>query len=532
MWVAVGLTVGILLFIVLYIIFRGMVADNLVSSPFLGIQETAVPISEGEESLSVIVNSGVRVSSLSAENLQALFGGELTNWGEISGQDLSCTVVLLDQPASLAAASSTLLGEASLWAKTSVTLASPTAVLSKVADTDGAIGWISSQDLPRGGSKGVRVIQVRELTALVHPGVVALSEGRRLTGVSEAQMKSLLRGEVSNWRQLGGPNLPLRLITLGPKSWENQAVARYLSEERWAPPSGAQMIDDPENLSEAVHLTPGSLCICPWRHVGPPPHDHFLEVQTRQVKRNLTLSYFFEEPRRSGRVGGVSTIILNTVLMILLTLLFTTPIGVGAAIYLTEYIHQGRLVKILRFGTETLAGIPSIIFGLFGFIVFVTILRMGIGLISGTLTITIMLLPTIIRTSEEAIRSVSMSLREGSLALGATKWQTTMRVTVPAAIPGIMTGVILAVGRAVGETAALLFTMGTDYRLVQGLGSSARTLSVHLFYLLKEGISDDRAFATGTVLIIIILIVNLTTTRLIGRMNLMRKTGNRNGHAA
>jgi phosphate transport system permease protein len=247
------------------------------------------------------------------------------------------------------------------------------------------------------------------------------------------------------------------------------------------------------------------------------------------VARNLTLSYFLEEPRRAGRVGGVSTIILNTVLMILLTLVVTTPIGVGAAIYLTEYTRQGRLIGILRFGTETLAGIPSIIFGLFGFIVFVTILRLGIGLLSGTLTITIMLLPTIIRTAEEAIKSVPMSLREGSLALGATRWQTTVRVVVPAASPGILTGVILAVGRGVGETAALLFTMGTDYRLVDGLRSSARVLSVHLYYLLKEGISFEKAFATGTILVIIVLIVNIVTTRLIGRMNLMRAEGKGNG---
>ena len=201
----------------------------------------------------------------------------------------------------------------------------------------------------------------------------------------------------------------------------------------------------------------------------------------------------------------------------------------GAAIYLTEYTRQGRLVRILRFGTETLAGIPSIIFGLFGFIVFVTLLRFGIGLLSGTLTLTMMLLPTIIRTAEEAIRSAPIALREGSLALGATKWQTTVRVVVPTAVPGILTGVLLAIGRAVGETAALLFTMGTDYRLVEGLRSSARVLSVHLYYLLKEGISFDKAFATGTILVIIVLVVNLVTTRLIGRMNLMRVEGGRSG---
>ena len=523
LWGAVAVTIGILAFIVLYIVFRGLISDNLVLSRFLDVREKSIP-SPGS-ALSVVVNDRVRLPSLTAEDLQALFAGEASSWGDLSGQDISATVVLPDDAESLAAARPLLLADVPSWSANAVTVTSPAAVLRTVADTEGAVGWVFSSELPPALPKGVRVIPVRELVVLVHPGVLALIQGRRLTEVSEAQMKALLRGEVTNWRQIGGPDLAVHLLTLDPPSGGKRSLEGFLPGERRGVPF--QSAADPVSLHALVHQIPGSLCVLPWRDAGPPPRDHFLEVQSRVVKRNLALSYLIEEPRRAGKVGGVSTIILNTIVMILLTLLFTTPIGVGAAIYLTEYTRQGILVRILRFGTDTLAGIPSIIFGLFGFIVFVTILRMGIGLISGTLTITIMLLPTIIRTSEEAIRSVSRSLREGSLALGATKWQTTMRVIVPAAIPGIMTGVILAIGRAVGETAALLFTMGTDYRLVQGLRSSARTLSVHLFYLLKEGISNDKAFATGTVLIIIVLIVNLVTTRLIGRMNLMRTTGNR-----
>ena len=138
-----------------------------------------------------------------------------------------------------------------------------------------------------------------------------------------------------------------------------------------------------------------------------------------------------------------------------------------------------------------------------------TYLRLGIGLLSGTLTITMMVLPTIIRTAEEAIKAVPVAMREGSLSLGATKLQTTFRIVVPAASPGILSGVILAIGRAAGETAALLFTLGTDYRLVEGFTSSARVLAVHLFFLVKEGLSTDKGFATATVLVLVILIVNL-----------------------
>jgi phosphate transport system permease protein len=177
------------------------------------------------------------------------------------------------------------------------------------------------------------------------------------------------------------------------------------------------------------------------------------------------------------------------------------------------------LVRILRLSIETLAGIPSIIFGLFGMLFFVNILGWGIGLISGVLTLTLMILPTIIRTSEEALKTVAQGLREGSLALGATKMQTVLRVVLPAASPGILTGLLLAMGRAVGETAALIFTMGSSYDLVSGLTSSTRTLAVHIYLIIAEGISLDRAFATATVLILIILFMNTVATKIIGRFN-------------
>ena len=149
--------------------------------------------------------------------------------------------------------------------------------------------------------------------------------------------------------------------------------------------------------------------------------------------------------------GGISYIIINTLVLILATLLISTPIGVAAAIYLTEYSKQGPFLKLLRMGTETLAGIPSIVFGLFGRIFFVQILHLGIGFLSSTLTITLMILPTIVRTSEEALSSVPQTFREGSLALGATKLETIRKVVLSAASPGILTGVILGIGRVVGR---------------------------------------------------------------------------------
>ena len=253
----------------------------------------------------------------------------------------------------------------------------------------------------------------------------------------------------------------------------------------------------------------------------PGNHERSVREQGEEHHHRLDLHFIIEPPARSGQWGGISYIIINTFFLVLFTLLFSTPIGVLAAVYLVEYAKQGRLVRFLRMGTETLAGVPSIVFGLFGSIFFVNILNMGIGFISSTLTVTMMILPTITRTSEEALKSVPLSYREGSMALGGTKLQTIFKVVVPAAIPGILTGIILGVGRVVGETAVLLYTLGSNYELVRGPSSSARVLSLHLYFLFSEAISFERAFATGAIIVFIVLIVNYGTTKLIGRMNRM-----------
>ncbi|MBN2444258.1 MAG: phosphate ABC transporter permease PstA, partial [Spirochaetales bacterium] len=246
--------------------------------------------------------------------------------------------------------------------------------------------------------------------------------------------------------------------------------------------------------------------------------DQIVKAERREIKPNISLHFLTEEPAKAGRAGGISSIIINTLLMIILTLLIATPIGIGAAIYLTEYAKQGTLISVLRFFTETLAAIPSIVFGLFGYILFVNYFKWGMGLFSGSLTITIMILPTIIRTAEEAFKAVPREYREESLALGATLWKTIRRVVIPSALPGILTGIILAIGRAVGETAAVLFTLGSSPAMAKDIFSSARVLSLHLYILAKEGISFERAFATAFILVVIILIVNTSATVLVGKM--------------
>lgn len=201
--------------------------------------------------------------------------------------------------------------------------------------------------------------------------------------------------------------------------------------------------------------------------------------------------------------------IINTIIMVFLTLLLAVPIGIVAAIYLVEYSKRNsKLVKAIRLTTETLAGIPSIVFGLFGFIVFVLLLKWGNSLLAGVLTLTMMVLPTIVRTTEESLLAVPDMFREGSYGLGAGKLRTIFVIVLPAAIPGILSGVILAIGRIVGESAALIFTAGTVAEVPKSLFSSTRTLAVHMYSLLNEGLYTNQAYATAVILLVIVLIIN------------------------
>jgi len=201
--------------------------------------------------------------------------------------------------------------------------------------------------------------------------------------------------------------------------------------------------------------------------------------------------------------------IINTVIMTVLTLLLAVPVGVFAAIYLVEYSKKGnRLVKLIRVTAETLSGIPSIVYGLFGYIVFVITLGWSYTLLSGVITLAIMILPLIIRTTEEALMAVPDSFREGSFGLGAGKLRTVFRIVLPSAVPGVLSGIILAIGRIVGESAALIFTAGTNPAIPGSLFSSASTLSVHLYTLLTEGLYTQQAYATAVVLLVMVIFIN------------------------
>lgn len=232
---------------------------------------------------------------------------------------------------------------------------------------------------------------------------------------------------------------------------------------------------------------------------------------------NLSWGLFASE--YTSQNASLMPALVNTLIITLLALIISVPMGVGAAIYLCEYTTRGnKLVKTVRITAETLAGIPSIVYGLFGYLMFVVALKWGYSLLSGTLTLAIMILPIIMRTAEEAIKSVPDTYREGSFGLGAGRLRTVMKIVLPAAAPGILSGVILSIGRIVGETAALIYTAGTVAGIPSSIMRSGRTLSVHMYSLWNEGLHIEKSYATAVVLIVLVAVINALSAFVSGKV--------------
>ncbi len=232
----------------------------------------------------------------------------------------------------------------------------------------------------------------------------------------------------------------------------------------------------------------------------------------------VTPLFLFQDPQDLGRAGGIFSTIIASAYITGLAILIASPLGVGTAIYLTEYTREGVATRVIRFGAECLAGVPSIILGLFGFVLFVMKLGFGWSILSGGLTLAIMVLPIIIRTSEEAIKAVPQEYRTACFSLGLSQWQTITRIVLPSALPGITTGIMLSVGRSLGETAVTLFTVGAALRTPTTIFDSGRTMAVHFYILAREGISMPNAYGTAAVLVVSILLINLTAYTLMQRL--------------
>ncbi|MDN3616381.1 phosphate ABC transporter permease PstA [Vibrio gallaecicus] len=239
--------------------------------------------------------------------------------------------------------------------------------------------------------------------------------------------------------------------------------------------------------------------------------------------QHVDWNFVTDDYTRTGTEQGIFPMIISTIYMVIASISVAAPLGIMTAIYLTEYAKVGsRLVKVIRFCTESLAGIPSIIFGLFGMTFFVSILGLGFSILSGALTLSILILPVIIRTTEEALMAVPQTYREGSYGLGAPKIYTIWRLILPSAMPGILTSVILSIGRVIGESAPVFLTAGMVARIPESVLDSGRTLTVHLYKLTTELFTIDewnQAYGTATVLIVLVLLINMVTKLIASRFN-------------
>lgn len=229
----------------------------------------------------------------------------------------------------------------------------------------------------------------------------------------------------------------------------------------------------------------------------------------------VNLEFLLSDPINNGAEGGIAPMIVSTIWVTLVAVCIAAPLGVGAAVYIEEYTKENNLVKLIRFGSETLASVPSIVFGLFGLAFFIVFLGMGFSLFSGGVVLAFMALPTILQVSEVSIEAVPRSYAEGSFALGASKWQTVANVILPAAIPGITTGIILGMARAMSEAAAILFVVGAALDMPYSIFDPGRPLPLHLYTLATQGTSLTNSYGTAAVLVIIILIITIVTNTVV-----------------
>ena len=231
----------------------------------------------------------------------------------------------------------------------------------------------------------------------------------------------------------------------------------------------------------------------------------------------INWGFLTEIPKSMGREGGVFSMMIGTLMVTAVAIVIAIPFGIGAAVYLAEYTRENIITRIIRFSAESLAGIPSIVYGLFGYIFFVFFLNLGWSVLSGGLTLAVMILPTIIRTAEESIRTVPNTYREVSYSLGATKWQTIVKALFPSALRGIANGIILSVGRCIAETAAVMLTAGMSTDVPTSLFAPTRTMAVHFYTLALEGISMKNAYGTAALLIILIFLINVVANMLVNK---------------
>jgi phosphate transport system permease protein len=449
-------TLFILVFLIGYLTFKGLVKDDITISTYKESKDQIVAVYSGDS----------QIKRLSWGQVRDILDGKIYSMRTISGYDDD--ILLYVDRASLSVV-------ADYFAISEEAIAE-TAKIVEFGDKGISSANGSLLIAKESGKKvsGFRKVNLFSTVIAVNKSVTTLLNNKKVGIVDTADIDKLENGTIVNWSTLDGADLP---------------VVRCTSFEQLLKTEGGYFITE---AKEAYGQSAAEL----------------LSIRSTHMENNLTLRFITSPAIQGGKYGGIGSIILNTFFMILLSILFAAPVGLGAAIYLSLYAHKGKLLFVIQSGIDLLASVPSIIFGLFGLLIFVQTFGWSFSLISGSLTVALMICPTVIRTSQEAIKSVDASLFDGSIALGATKIETILKISIPNAREGIIGGVILAIGRAAGETAALLYTIGSGTEVANGLFSPARSLAMHIYLTVSEGRGLDGAFAASLVLMIIVLFTN------------------------
>ncbi|MFA7108650.1 MAG: phosphate ABC transporter permease PstA [Sphaerochaetaceae bacterium] len=468
------LTIFLLALILGYLIFKGLYSSKQTSRTVLNTIESNLDFE-------VYSSKNSSIKELDWFTLQKMGMGEIKNLRLLTKENVSFELYIEESQISKFA-SYLNLSEAQLRSH-SIKLVNPQEITNYQKESGKILITKKGEKIPNLFKK----VKVSDDVLVVNNSVIQTFDNKRITKLDEKQIEKLRNNEISNWSQLNGPDLNALYI---PENQINEvgsiegsySFAKAISFEK----AGNLGITNLETL-KVVHIIKGI---------------------------NLTLKYIISPAEESGKFGGIITIIANTIFLVILTIIIAGPLGIGAAIFLVEYAKKGKWTQFIRTGIDLLAGVPSIIFGLFGLIAFVNFLDFSFSLISGSLTMSLMVLPTIIKTSEEALKSVDKELISGSRALGATKIETIWKVVLPSSSKGILSGIILSIGRTVGETAALIFTLGSSTDLAKNIFSSSRSLSMHIYLIITEGLAINDAFSSALLLIVLVLIINISTRKI------------------
>lgn len=502
-------TLFILIFILSYILINGLFTVKEHNLKSLNILSES--IEWNNKSYQIWINSKVDIHSLSFSEIQSLFTRPLRNWGSISEQNFSILPLLLIRKDSQEKDWLNYLSplkKNSHFQKKFKSTESFSEILNLLETQKGAIAIFSKDTLTKeeivnlNSSNKIRKVFFKPYSLGSSLESSKVTQNSEELILSESLIYKLARQEIKNWSELNHlegsilldpySSQILKLLFIEKKRPENSLLLKNISKYE-------------KNIQNYLKSKKGSLGIvdCRWAL-----KNQIQIVSWKEEKREFSLSwkYFTTPPFDGGKYGGISFIIINTLFMILGCLIISVPLGICSAIYLTYYSRRKSRFSILVHLTfDILSGLPAIIFGLFGMIAFVPIF--GLGIVSGCLSTSLMILPNIVRNSEEAIKSVPKDLYQASLSLGATKFTSLLKVIVPSASGGIITGIILAVGRAFSEAIVLLFTLGTSLSPISGLDTPGRVLTVHLYLILQEG-GVKKAFPVAVVIIMVVLFLN------------------------